>query len=77
MTYKVIERFSDILDNGYIYNAGDMFPRIGYTPSKARIEELGSTKNKMGRVLIAVPKPQPEKEVVAEEKPAPKKRSKK
>lgn len=53
MTYLVLEYFKDLKDNGYIYRAGDVFPRTGYNPSAARIAELSGTKNKRGRALIA------------------------
>ena len=52
-TYKVIHSFKDLKDNDYIYHEGkDTYPREGLKPTKKRIEELTSTKNKIGKVLI-------------------------
>lgn len=51
-TYQVVEAFLDLQDGEYRYNVGDIFPRKGYEPSKARIAELSSTKNKIGKILI-------------------------
>lgn len=52
-TYKVIHSFKDLKDNDYIYHEGkDTYPRKGLKPTKKRIDELTSTKNKIGKVLI-------------------------
>lgn len=74
MTYKVLEDFADILDNGYAYGAGDLYPRAGYAPTEARIKALGSTNNLLGRKLIELPAPVQKAEKVVS---APKKRTKK
>ncbi len=51
--YMVIYKaFKDLKDNDYIYKEGDIYPREGLKPSKKRIEELLSTKNKIGESLI-------------------------
>lgn len=76
MSYKVLEDFADILDNGYMYRAGDTYPRAGHMPGEARIKELGSTANKLGRKLIEVPEPS-KAETEPEPEPKPKKRTKK
>ena len=52
MAYKVIARFKDLQDKGYIYNAGDIFPRVGLSVSDERIAELASDKNRRGVPLI-------------------------
>lgn len=52
MGFKVIRPFSDLRDNGYIYNAGDFYPRDGYEPTEERIQELATTNNKKGKVFI-------------------------
>ena len=52
MGFKVIRPFSDLQDNGYIYNAGDFYPREGYEPTEERIQELATTNNKKGKVFI-------------------------
>ncbi len=51
--YVVIyEKFKDLEDNDYIYQKGDVYPREGLEPSKERIKELSTKKNKIGEILI-------------------------
>lgn len=52
--YIVIHDFKDLEDNEYVYlvSKKDMYPREGFKPTKARIKELTSTKNKIGKILI-------------------------
>lgn len=51
--YEVIySRFKDLKDNNHIYKKGDIYPREGLKPTKERIKELSSKKNKIGKVLI-------------------------
>lgn len=50
--YRVIEYFTDLQDNDYPYNAGDIFPREGKTVSKERFAELSGAANKRGIPLI-------------------------
>lgn len=50
--YKVIKFFHDLQDNGYPYNAGDIFPRSGMTVPAERIAELAGKDNKQGVPLI-------------------------
>lgn len=51
--YKVTHTFKDLEDNGYIYKANkDIYPREGLEPTKKRIKELSTTKNKIGKALI-------------------------
>ena len=52
MSYKVIESFTDLQDRNYVYIAGEIYPRIGYTPSDERVAELSSESNKLGYPLI-------------------------
>lgn len=52
--YKVIKFFTDLQDNDYPYNAGDVFPRSGVGVSEGRIAELASGNNKQGEPLIAL-----------------------
>lgn len=40
MAYKVIAEFLDKKDDKYKYSIGDIFPRKGKRPSKARKEEI-------------------------------------
>lgn len=53
MTYIATEYFKDTADNGFVYHAGDTFPRAGKTVSEARLAELSSDGNRRGRPVIA------------------------
>lgn len=48
--YNVVYRFKDTQDNNKVYRPGDKFNYVG--KSKDRIQELSSTNNKIGKVLI-------------------------
>ena len=51
--YKIIYTFKDLEDNGHVYIANkDIYPREGLKPTKKRIKELTSDKNKIGKILI-------------------------
>ena len=50
--YKVIESFTDLQDNNYVYYVGDTFPRNGVEVGAERIAELASDKNLQGVPLI-------------------------
>lgn len=50
--YKTIVYFTDLQDNGYVYNVGDTFPREGAYASRARIASLASDNNLQGKPLI-------------------------
>jgi len=51
--YTVIKRFCDLQDKEkHVYAVGDEFPRSGLKPTKERIAELASDKNKIGVPLI-------------------------
>ena len=50
--YKVTEMFTDLQDENYRYEPGDTFPRKGLKVSKERFEELASTENLRGEILI-------------------------
>jgi len=52
MMYKVIKFFTDKLDNGYAYNAGDTFPRNGFNVSEERISELLGNHNRQRTPVI-------------------------
>ena len=58
--YRVIKMFTDLQDGGYMYNAGDEFPRSGVKVSESRINELLSTRNRQGKPLIALEEKPPE-----------------
>ena len=64
--YKAIELFTDLQDNGYKYQAGDVYPRQGLKPTKKRINELLSDSNRRHRPVI--------EEIEEEEKTEPKKK---
>lgn len=49
--YKVIYMFRDLQDNDHVYKVGHKYPRKGRA-TKARIDELSSTDNKIGVPLI-------------------------
>ena len=50
--YKVLVSFKDLQDSGYLYKAGDTFPRSGLNVDKKRLRELSSTKNRRNIQLI-------------------------
>lgn len=76
--YKVLKFFIDLQDNKYKYNIGDVYPRVGYTPSIERIQELASDKNKRKMALIEeISENVTEISENTEEKPKPKRRTKK
>ena len=52
MNYKVINRFRDLQDNGYVYNVDDVYPRDGYTPTADRINELATGTRADGNIYI-------------------------
>ena len=52
MSYKVLRPFSDLQDNGYVYNAGDTFPRKGLNVSEERIRQLSTSNNNARQVFI-------------------------
>lgn len=72
--YKVVKFFTDLHDNNYPYNVGDIFPRSGITVSDGRLEELAGSGNKQGEPLIEKVEP---KMTNPEKKPAAKKTTKK
>ncbi|AIF86127.1 TPA: Rho termination factor N-terminal domain-containing protein [Streptococcus agalactiae] len=53
MAYTVKARFFDLMDNGFIYEVGDIFPRKGYEPSKERLESLLSSNNAYHKPFIS------------------------
>lgn len=50
--YKVIKSFSDLQDNGFVYEVGDVFPRLGKEITQERADELASKNNKRKEALI-------------------------
>ncbi|KEF40120.1 hypothetical protein M670_00135 [Schinkia azotoformans MEV2011] len=52
MAYKVVRRFKELKHDGHIYEVGDTYPNKGEKATKARLEELSTTKNKYNTVFI-------------------------
>lgn len=66
VVYKV---FKDLEDNNYLYKKGDIYPREGLEPTKKRISELSSKKNKIGEILIKkIEEPKEDEEITKNEK---------
>ena len=49
--YVVVNDFTDLQDDNYVYRAGKPYPRKG-KPTKKRIEELSTKNNKRKTVFI-------------------------
>lgn len=80
--YKVLKFFTDLKDNNFSYNKGDIYPRKGLTVSEDRLAELSGKNNKQGEPLIELVKEaeapaQAEKAEATPKKPAAKKTTKK
>lgn len=50
--FKVIKRFVDMQDGGYVYHVGDEYPHHTRSVPMKRIEELASGENKLKTPLI-------------------------
>lgn len=50
--YEVIHFFTDLQDNEYPYNVGDLFPRDGLEVEEGRLRELSSNNNLQRKPLI-------------------------
>lgn len=68
MAYKVIKYFTDMQDNDFEYNEGDVYPRKDLSVLPSRIKELSTTQNRRKEILIV--------EVPDEEKPKKEKKPK-
>ena len=62
---RVIADFADAQDGGYVYHAGDTYPRNG-TPSPERVKELSGTGNRLRIPLIVEEKASKGKRKVSE-----------
>ena len=51
--YNVLLTFADFHDDKFIYHSGENYPREGYTPEQARIDELSGSENAFGKPIIA------------------------
>lgn len=74
--YRVIKSFSDLQDNGFVYKAGDVFPRLGKEVTENRLKELSSKENKRGEKLIEG-EPEPAEEIIEKEAPVERRRRRK
>ncbi len=52
MTYEVIQYFTDLQDNDYEYNVGDIFPRKRLRVTDERLRELSTDENRQRVPLI-------------------------
>lgn len=59
LAYKVVRRFKELKQDGHIYEVGDEYPVEGKKVTKARLEELSTTKNKYNQVFIEESKQTP------------------
>ena len=50
--YRVIKYFTDLQDNNFAYQVGDVFPHDGKEVDDARLEELSTNKNRRGEPMI-------------------------
>ena len=73
MRYEVIHYFTDLQDNNYPYQAGDIFPRGGMKVSEERLKELSGSNNKQHKPLIKAIEDEPisfsDDDITFEEKP--------
>lgn len=68
--YKVIKFFTDLHDNDYAYNVGDIFPRKSVKVSEERLAELAGSNNKQGQPLIVKVEQAEKKAPAKKKKPA-------
>lgn len=64
--YIVIKLFTDLQDDNWLYNVGDVYPRKGLNVTESRIKELSSANNRQGKPLIKLveePKEEPKKDL--------------
>lgn len=50
--HKVVVKFVDLQDSNHLYEVGDVYPRVGASPTPERIAELASNTNKLHTALI-------------------------
>lgn len=46
--YKVLNKFADFLDNDFVYEVGDAYPREGFEPTNSRLEQLSEFIHALG-----------------------------
>ena len=68
--FKALTTFTDLQDDNYKYQAGDIFPREGLEVSAERLAELSTDANRRGVPVIEEIKEEVKEELpVAEEQP--------
>ena len=50
--YRVLNKFADSLDNDFVYEVGDAYPREGFKPSIFRLEQLSEFVHVLGGPAI-------------------------
>ena len=50
--YKVLNKFADFLDNDFVYEVGDAYPREGFEPTNSRLEQLSEFIHALGGPAI-------------------------
>ena len=65
--YRATVAFNDLQDNNRSYEAGEKYPRPGIKPTRARLTELSTNKNRMGFPLIEQVTTPPKKRKVAKD----------
>ena len=60
--YKTLVYFTDMQDNDYPYDEGDVFPRQGLSVNENRLKELSTTANRRGIQLIQLVEQEVKKE---------------
>lgn len=68
MMYKVIKYFTDLQDNNFAYNVGDIYPRKGFEVLPSRIKELAGKNNRQGVALIEEIEDTPKKRTKSDKK---------
>lgn len=64
--YITIKLFTDLQDDNWLYNVGDVYPRKGLNVTESRIKELSSANNRQGKPLIKLieePKEEPKRDL--------------
>lgn len=54
--WRVLADFADLRDGGYVYRAGDNYPRSGEADPE-RVKELAGQNNKLGKPLLTLEEP--------------------
>jgi arginine utilization protein RocB len=64
--YITVKLFTDLQDDNWLYNVGDVYPRKGLNVTESRIKELSSANNRQGKPLIKLveePKEEPKEDL--------------